>query len=366
MTPSTRRRGFTLVELALGATIGSMIMLGIMTLMRGGMRMFSNTEEALGALQSATFLQEIIRRDAAAMIIPPVRDLSGDAILPFRAMNPGPPPKPQLSGDVFELTEAGDPFAQAGPDPKFQFFRTRIDTGGGLLSSLTGGGTADYKYEKVVYEAVKSAKYRGGGGLPVYVLKRTTFAADVTNGALNVDSTPSSEKLFKQFYFRRLVLTLHEADENGIATASSGGPPAAAPPPAPGTPAAPQPDKIYFLRALVAGVAVGPGRRLPQPGERGGKTQSIDLLHSIYYLDTVSDRFRGRSLATHWNPLSAAGALGTASGSTGPTAGPIVPQGPNAGLAGPNNGTPTSGGLPPGGDPNANATGVNSASGAGL
>ncbi len=293
-----RRRGYTLVELAMAMTIGTILALGILNLLRNGLRMFSQTEEALESLQTATLLNEILQRDIRYMVFPMVKapvegtqPTNPDAMAPFKTWGQN---RPVGAGLVFDLGNQND--------AKFAFYRTQVTEGGSGLFGI-GGGSASYDVQYVEYTGIQSQKFQGP--VPVFVLKRTVF--DVTYDA---DGNPSkgsqvSENIYKTLYFRRLVLSLHEAPENDLArgtpqnvaqvvnTVVSAIANAANP--------APPADNLYFCRIMVAGVAVGRVRQIGAEAERGGKNQPIDLLVSLIHLDGITERFRWRSLALNWN-----------------------------------------------------------------
>lgn len=366
MTSPTRRRGYTLVEVALAVAVGSVLMLAILTMLRKSARMFGQSNEKMDALQSATMLSEILHRDLRYMILPvvkmpteispgfaPIADTSDPSItdpdasptpapatapaapgssaegscpgsedgerspyLPFKRCNTAEGRPDASNGESYDLTDGGT----GSPTTKFTFYRTKVARGSG---GLFGGdaSTAGYDLQKVTYWAFPSGKFTEP---QLYGLKRQVQPVRIergANGEYSVvdDGSPEDERFYRQFYFRRLVITLNEAPEAGLKGAEGSAGPAglsgdtsltgvitsalggtASTPDAPGASAM---DQLYFARLLIAGASAGSGARVvAKEGDApSSRTQMLDLLYNIIHLDGVTDRFRSRSLARNWN-----------------------------------------------------------------
>lgn len=356
------RRAYTLVEILLGVVVGGMLMVVILSLMRSAFRGGNQANEALESLQSAVMVSEILQRDAKYMTYPmanpppPETNAAGPGggtpggAGPTTPSAPAPSPgggtgavdagtgtitsglvlepfkewDAQLGGPktddqtVFDMTSAQlEASGGVGTPPDesrgFRFFRTQVDgdSSTGLFS--LSGNTAKINLQQVQFVARKSIRYAAQN---LYVLERWVFPAeippvDATNPTAlakpTVDRGAGESRLYKNFYFKRLVLSMHRAPETGEAPGSSTGG-GSAPAPAPGgggSAAPPPPDQLYFLRIMVAGVSAGPGTRQVQDesGQLGKDRQPVDLLVNLVLLDGISDRFRRRSLASKWNPI---------------------------------------------------------------
>lgn len=350
------RRGFTLVEVALAAAIGAVLMIVVLRVFQQMSR--SPTIEKLGALQSATMISEILHRDMRYMTVPmikaPVKTTPGlvggggpNGAGPNAGANPGgvagaiangaaalvnginsilgnnpaapeqavnlaavsAPDSPLYPFDWDDRPKAGDNQVfdlTEGPKKELTFFRTRYQPpgGGGLFG---GGNQASYTVLRVKYEALPSKRYSDP---QLYILQRTEEEVEIeTNEGTPDPDTVSvvstgKPKRYLNFYFRRLIVSFHEAPEGGAVTGATPAAPAAA------TGAAAnsllgqaEMDKLYFARILIAGASAGSGaRKVKKAGEAGGaKKQSLDLLVNLIHLDGVTDRFRRRSLAQNWN-----------------------------------------------------------------
>jgi hypothetical protein len=365
LRPRRPRRAYTLVEVALAVAVGTILMLVILELLRKSSRMFSQRNEKLDALQSATMISEIMHRDMRYMVIPLVKPPAEAAPEIVAATNPdptdptAPTPAPTpaapaattsfdadgskelllpFSSDSGERAEA-KPFWNAerarpdaagailfdltdGPgntkDPtkEFTFYRTKLDTGSGGLFG-TGASTANYQLLKVTYKALGSGRYEDPR---LYVLERTVqpvrleISPDRTQV---VDDGDAESRRYTMFYFRRLLITLHEAPEAGVlggGNASNNSPSGIVPTVVsaiadaitgsnPDADAEVPFDAIYFARIMIAGASAGSGARVvAKAGEKpSSRRQNLDLLVNLIHLDGVTDRFRGRSLARNWN-----------------------------------------------------------------
>ena len=214
--------------------------------------------------------------------------------------------------DPSKITQAGLG-SPPGEDKGFTFFRARVEGADkpGIFS-LAAGQIASVKLEQVQFVARKSKRYEKQG---LHVLEKWVFPAelppvDPSNPTLlvkpDVDRGGGESRIYKTFYFKRLVLSMHRAPEDGGDPSATGGTP---PPTTTGGSSAPAPpvDQLYFLRIMVAGVSAGPGTRTVQAADSDVKKrneQPIDLLVNLVHLDGLSDRFRRRSLASKWNPIS--------------------------------------------------------------
>ncbi|NUN47980.1 MAG: hypothetical protein HUU15_04020 [Candidatus Brocadiae bacterium] len=322
----TRKRpAYTLVEILLGVVVGAGVMMGVLSIMRGGLRMFSQTQEAQDSLQSATMLTEIIGRDLRYMAFPMVKAPAaqsgitsqaappsggtsgatpvpgpvppagagpgGDTLLPYSAWDAGAYQPQVQAGDVWDLGKE---------DKAFRFYRTEVAAGDGGLFGIGAANEAGYLVKLIEYKGIPSPRYPGS-----FLLQRTEFDTSTDNDGNPVSSGGAGKStLFKPFYFRRLVISLHAAPDQGAKTGDASPPP---PPPAAGGTAALQ-DTLFFARIMVAGVAVGSGSRQVRgadeaAGSKGKEAmaQKVDLLVSVIHLDAVTDRFRARSRARNWN-----------------------------------------------------------------
>ncbi len=67
---SARKKGFTLVEVAMASLVAALLMIALGLMVRMAGRMGGATNEKLDALQSATMISEIIHRDLRYMAFP--------------------------------------------------------------------------------------------------------------------------------------------------------------------------------------------------------------------------------------------------------------------------------------------------------
>lgn len=347
----TRRRGYTLVEIAFGVAVGAVLMLGIMQLLRGAIAAGGRQNEAQGALQSATMISEVLHRDLRYMVVPIVAPPSRteaagtgsgtgttsappspssteptgeeaepdvlnpenyETLRPFRRWNTAER-RPEVDEGVWiDLTDPAKTPSGGDYHPNvFMFYRTRVGGEAGGLFGV-GGQKAGYVFERVWYRAVLSKKFADQG---VYVLRRDVeeVRIEVNDGpgghservlpAFDPNKETAEGKLYKAFYFKRLVISLHQAPEVGLAQGAAPGP---ALPPAgalAGADSPPPLDTLYFARLLIAGAAAGAGtRRIElENGKETDRSQKLDLVVNLLHLDGVSDRFRKRSLAMNWN-----------------------------------------------------------------
>lgn len=351
MRPSSRARGFTLVEIALGAAVGAVLMLGVLSLLRGGVKMFGATQEKQTSLQSATMISEILHRDLRYMVVPMVAPPAGkkdppggpggppggpgggpggpgapppaaaaacedaglETLLPFKNWNGK---RPCADEEVWiDLTEPAKKPAPGTYHPNhFTFYRTKIAKKSGGMFGIGGGGNeAGYTLQRVTYRAALSKRF-GDQGL--YVLRRDVEDVTVDGGGAGGDERVSPSftepketdegRLYKSFYFKRLVLSVHEAPEAGPKGGGKSATPKAAATPEDvfgGKDEVPL-DTLYFARIMVAGASAGSGSRRVKEGKDGKPAkggQKIDLVVNLIHLDSVSDRFRTRSLAQNWN-----------------------------------------------------------------
>lgn len=365
LRPRRPRRAYTLVEVALAVAVGTMLMLVILELLRKSSAIFAAKNEKLDSLQSATMISEIIHRDLRYMVVPlhkPPAEAAPEIVAavnpdptdptapsPAPAATPAPASTPfdadgskelllPFSSDFGERAEA-KPFwhpDRARPDAsgairfdltgsdntkdpttEFSFYRTKMaDDGGGLFGS--GGTTAQYDLLRITYKALGSSRYEDPR---LYILQRTVqplrLVISATGDATLEDDGDEEVRKYTMFYFRRLILTLHEAPEAGLLGGTgpaSSGPSGVVPTVVSAiadaiTGSNPTPpdetpfDALYFARIMIAGASAGAGARViaKTPEERSAKKQGLDLLVNLIHLDGVTDRFRGRSLARNWN-----------------------------------------------------------------
>jgi hypothetical protein len=229
-----------------------------------------------------------------------------ETLMPFTKWNGK---RPCVEESVWiDLTEpAKKPGAGEYHPNHFTFFRTKIAQKKGGMFGLGGSDKeAGYTLLRVTYRARLSRRHAKEG---IYVLRRDVEEVEVDGGGSSGTDRVSPSfsgprdtddgKLYKSFYFKRLVISVHDAPEAGIEGGTSS-------PSAPTT-SGQDPvrlDRLFFARVLIAGAAAGSGtRRIKETkgGKRIGRGQKVDLLVNLIHLDGVTDRFRTRSLAMNWN-----------------------------------------------------------------
>jgi prepilin-type N-terminal cleavage/methylation domain-containing protein len=335
-------RGFTLVELCVGLAIGSILGIGMMTLMRGGSSIFAKQNSQLEALQSSMMISSIIKEDLSCAVLSPstkeITDQSGatvnapdyrpfiyDQTLEAPDASSGDRPRPPVA--TVPPVDIGGPGEDVGNGASFVFFRTinneaastvaALDDGSGGLTGLglnepfTVDAGRGYTLIAVRYSAEPVKVYKGK---KYFCLKREEFLPGAAEA--------SSVKVYDQFRLRKLVFfTIAQDWDNVMGEDNFTIPPEepwyqtvidlaqqvlgmimpgtnSSAPAQNGPGPAVVRDQCFYIQFFVSGIS-------SKPNIKDFETYTHNTLVGTVCFDALTEKMRTKNAAQYWNTHSA-------------------------------------------------------------
>lgn len=309
------RAGFTLVEIGIGIALGTVLCLGMMTLLKGGTRIFGTTSVHLESLQTAQMVSEIVREDlqftalSGLMSKHPANPSSWvPDLTPFlyddgTGTRPSgtefDPERPVKMPDPLDLTE------NPGKDgTKFVLYRT-FETGDAAKPYLLARvsywleprkwKTWDYFYfcrevidgeGKAVGNIPKVKVYKN---LRVRHLLFLFHERDVQNVGGTTSFTPPDPPAGYMEFFQRTLALAADMVRRLFGGGGGGGGGGAGP-----DPTKPPRDYAYYVQYLVTGLS-------STPNPKDFEDLQENLIVGVVSMDALAEKLRRENAALYWN-----------------------------------------------------------------